>query len=215
MNQLQKFLSIAFVISLGACSTTMPSTQSGFLTGDADLKSSEAGGARARRAQVAVDPARVHIGEIKWMVPTRTDISSDERSALLTLLRDELEMQVQQLPAVPGGRPVVLRAAVTRVDTVSPALNALSAALLLIPLDRGGAAVEIEAIDADTGTQVAAIQLGYFAPLSDLFARFSKLAPAEIALRKAAAEFKRMLAPAGSASAATDARVTMVRVAHQ
>jgi hypothetical protein len=61
--------------------------------------------------------------------------------------------------------------------------------LLFGPLDRGGAAVEIEAVDPQTGRQLAAMTQGYFAPLSELKARFSKLAPAEIALRKAAADF--------------------------
>ena len=41
----------------------------------------------------------------------------------------------------------------------------------------------------------AAPRLGYFTPLSELKARFSKLAPAEIAVRKAAADFVVLLKP--------------------
>jgi hypothetical protein len=70
--------------------------------------------------------------------------------------------------------------------------------LLIGPLDRGGAAVEIEAIDPQTGRQLAALRLGYFAPLSELKARFSKLAPAELAVRKAAADFAALLKPSAS-----------------
>ena len=41
----------------------------------------------------------------------------------------------------------------------------------------------------------AAPRLGYFTPLSELRARFSRLAPAEIAVRKAAADFVVLLKP--------------------
>jgi len=190
----------------------MPSSQSGFLSGYGELKSNEAGGPKTKWATAAIDPAQARIGEIKWMVPARADISSDEQSALITVFRDELQVQLARLPAVPEGRPVVLRAAITRVETVSPALNALSTALLVVPFDRGGAATEIEAVDAETGKHIAAIELGYFAPLSDFFARFNKLAPAEIALRKAAGDFGQILAPARSIDAATNTRRTTERV---
>ncbi len=208
MKTMNKILALAVVTSLGACSTTMPSSQSGFLSGYGELKSLDAGGPRTRSATEAINPAQARIGEVRWMVPARADISSDEQSALINVFRDELQAQLARLPPSPGGRPIVLRAAITRVETVSPALNALSTALLVVPLDRGGAATEIEAIDAETGKQIAAIELGYFAPLSDFFARFSKLAPAQIALRKAAGDFKQILAPAGSFAAVTYADPT-------
>ena len=97
------------------------------------------------------------------------------------------------------GRPAVLRAAITRVETVSPALNALSALVLVVPLDRGGASVDIEALDPDTGKQLAALTQGHFAPLSELKAHFSKLAPAQLALRKAAADFGVLMRPTDNA----------------
>jgi hypothetical protein len=213
MKTLNHSLALAVVISLGACSTAMPSAQSGFLSGYGELKSREAGAAKTKMATAAIDPAQARVGEIKWMVPARADISSDEQSALINVFRDELQAQLARLPAVPAGRPVVLRAAITRVETVSPALNALSTALLVVPLDRGGAAAEIEAVDAETGKQIAAIELGYFAPLSDFFARFSKLAPAEIALRKAAGDFGQVLAPERPIGAATNTMRTTEGVA--
>ena len=120
--------------------------------------------------------------------------------ALIAQLRRELQQQVQALPASPQGRPAQIRAAVTRLETVSPGLNTLGTLLLIGPLDRGGAAVEIEAVDPQTGRQLAALRLGYFAPLSELKARFSKLAPAEIAVRKAAADFAALLKPPADAA---------------
>lgn len=83
----------------------------------------------------------------------------------------------------------MLRAAITRVETVSPLLNTLSSLVPTIPLDRRGAAVEIEAVDPHTGRQIAALIQGWRAPLAELMARFSKLPAAEIAARKAAADF--------------------------
>jgi hypothetical protein len=82
----------------------------------------------------------------------------------------------------------------------------VSTLLLSVPLDRGGAAVEIEAVDPQTGRQLAALRWGYFAPLSDITARFSKLAPAEIAVRKAAVDFVSLLNPVSDAGRKTAQR---------
>jgi hypothetical protein len=64
--------------------------------------------------------------------------------------------------------------------------------LLFVPLDRGGA-VEFEAVDPMTGQQLAAMGSGYFPQMTELKARFSKLVPAEIALKNAAPDFARLL----------------------
>ena len=125
-----------------------------------------------------------------------------ERRALLDQLSDELVARVRELPAARDGHPVVLRAAITRVETVSPALNAVSALLFVVPLDRGGASVDIEALDPSTGKQVAALTLGYFAPLSEFKSHFSKIAPAQLALRKAAGDFGALLRPVAAVAGA-------------
>ncbi len=82
-----------------------------------------------------------------WRVDARADIGNDERDVLLAQLRRDLQQGVQPLPASPQGRPAQIRVAITRVETVSPALNTVSSLRLMVPLDRGGAAVEIEAVD--------------------------------------------------------------------
>ena len=125
---------------------------------------------------------------------------------MLALLRSELQQRVQALPAQPQGRPAVLRAAITRVETVSPLLNTLSSLVLTIPLERGGAAMEIEAVDPRTGHQLAALTPGWRAPVTELMARFSKMAAAEIAIRKAAADFVLLLQPVSDAGKKTAAR---------
>lgn len=195
MNRFRHLIAAATVASLAACSTVMPSAQSGFLSDYTALAGASDDSSASRASADPIDPARVSVDAVSWRVTSSVDISSDEREALLTQLRAELQRQLRALPAQPQGRAAVLRAAITRIETVSPALNTLSALLLIVPLDRGGAAVEIEAVDPQTGRQLAALTQGYFAPMSELKARFSKLAPTEIAVRKAAADFMPLLQP--------------------
>jgi hypothetical protein len=202
MRTLHRLLTLSSFAMLAACSTVMPAAPSGFLTANPGLVESGQDGLSALRTTVAIDRSQTAIGAVEWRVDPRADISNEEQTALLDVLRAELRAKLQQMDAAPKGRPVVLRAAITKVETVSPALNAVGTLLLIGPLDRGGAATEIEAVDAENGRQLAAIRLGYFAPLTDIGARFSKLAPAEIAVKKAAADFARMLVPAATQSTA-------------
>ena len=197
MRAVHHLITVAAIACLSACSTVMTTAGSGFLSDYSALTETPDAAFASRPLVQAVDPARVSISEVVWRVDARPDISNDERDALLAELRRELQQRVQQLPTSSQGRPAQIRAAITRVETVSPTLNTVGTLLLVGPLDRGGAAVEIEAVDAQTGRQLAALRLGYFAPLSELKARFSRLAPAEIAVRKAAADFASLLMPAG------------------
>jgi hypothetical protein len=196
MNPIRHVIAVACLASVGACTTVMSTSQSGFLSSYSELTPSPDGSSTSARSATAIDPTRVSIGDMEWRAATGANVSEEERRALLNRLSDELMARVHELPAAPNGRPVVLRAAITHVETVSSALNAVSALLFVVPLDRGGAAVDVEALDARTGQQVAALTLGYFAPLSELKSRFSKLAPAQLALRKAASDFGALLRPA-------------------
>jgi len=180
---------LVLVGSLAACSTVMPAPEPKFLSAKVDAGSGDQASSGERRATVAIDSARAQVGEVAWLAAPETDLTADERDQLVELLRAQLRASISNLPSAPSGRPVVLRAAITRVETVSPALNAVSTLLLVAPWDRGGAAIEIEAVDAETGKQLAALRVGYFAPLSDIKARFIKLGPAEIAIKKAVMDF--------------------------
>ena len=195
MKPVHRLIAVAAIAALSACSTVMTTSHSGYLSDYSALAEAPDAATASRAATQAIDPASVSIVEVVWRVEARPDIRPDERDALIAQLRHELQQRIQALPAAPQGRPAQIRAAVTRVETVSPALNTVGTLLLIGPLDRGGAAVEIEAIAPPTGRQLAALRLGYFAPLSELKARFSKLAPAEIAVRKAAADFVVLLKP--------------------
>lgn len=193
-----RLIAVATIAALSACSTVMTTAQSGYLSDYSALAEAPDAASASRSVTQAIDPAKVSIAEVVWRVEARPDVGNDERDALLAQLRHELQQRIQALAAAPQGRSAQIRAAVTRVETVSPALNTVGTLLLIGPLDRGGAAVEIEAIDPQTGRQLAALRLGYFAPLSELKARFSKLAPAELAVRKAAADFAALLKPSAS-----------------
>ncbi len=193
-------------VSLTACSTVLPTAHSGFLSDYTALAGGADAAAASRASADRIDPARVTVDAVAWRVKGSTDISTEEREALLALLRSELQQRVQALPAQPQGRPAVLRAAITRVETVSPLLNTLSSLLLTIPLERGGAAMEIEAVDPQTGRQLAALTPGWRAPVTELMVRFSKLAAAEVAIRKAAADFVLLLQPAPDAGKQTALR---------
>ena len=203
MNSIRHCIGVACVAVLSACTTVMSHSQSGFLSSYAGLTHSIDGSSASIRFATVIDPARVTIGDIEWHVAADAGLGDEERRAPLNQLSDELVARVRELPAAPEGRPVVLREAITRVETVSPALNAVSALLFVVPLDRGGASVDVEAFDPGTGEQLAALTIGYFAPLSELKSHFNRLAPARLALRKAASDFGALLRPAaGSVNAA-------------
>lgn len=190
------------VASLAACGTTMTAPT-------ATLPGKEVGVSTAGKQELdAASLAGLHIdrehtvlGEIRWAAPQTAAISTQEQSALLKLLREELQARLTQLPISNSGRRVVLRAAITRVEPVSPVLNVVSSLLLIAPWDRGGAATEIEVVDAETGKPLVSQTSGYYPPMSEFKARFIKLAPAEIALKKAVADFMQRLSATSPAPA--------------
>ncbi len=182
---------------LAACGTVMKAEQTTFLSSYAGLITGADEGQEILRAHSGIDPARVQLGEVIMQPGVGVALSPEERSQLTALLRQQLQQRVQEMPKNPSGQAVVLRAAITKVETVSPGLNTVGTLLLIGPLDRGGAAFEIEAVDPVNGKQLAAMKLGHYSPLSDLRARFSRLEPTEIAIRKAAKDFVVLLADPG------------------
>lgn len=189
-RRLSLAVAIVGVTTLAGCSA-MPATRSGFLTEPATLSFNEDGSIGRYRASAAIDVARSSVGEIRWAAPE--SITEEEREALTKSLRQALTAATTEARSPGPGRPVLVRAAITRVETVSPTVNTVWALLLLPPFDRGGAAVELEAVDAETGRPLAAMSHAYFAPLSEFRARFSRLAPAEVAFRRASQEFVALL----------------------
>lgn len=192
-------LALLAAASVAAC-TAMPATQSGFLAGQPALVFSEDGSVGRHSGPYAIDTGRVAIGEIRWAAADAFD--AEDREALGNSLRQALSTAAAAGRPRAGGRPVVVRAAITRVETVSPVLNVVITLAVFAPLDRGGAAVELEAIDAETGQPLASMSHAHYAPISKLGARFSRLGSAEAAFERAAQEFCNQLAAAPATPAA-------------
>jgi hypothetical protein len=180
------------VAGLAACST-MQATDTGFLKNRSEMTTSPDGGTASYRSATPIDPHQVRTLTVEWDIPKDNGFSELEKTRLLSTLEAAISRETAALPNMVGGHPVIIRAVITRAETVSPALNVVAAVLLTVPVDRGGAAVEIEVLDAQTRQPVASMAHAYFAPLSEFKARFSRLAPAELALNNAAVELAKLL----------------------
>lgn len=189
---LQRLIILAASATLAACST-MQATQTGHLTDRSQLNFNADGSTGQYRATIPINPHQIVSTTVDWVTQGSSDLTESEKTQLLASLSQALSTQLAALPPVAHGRPVMLRAAITRVEVVSPGLNTLATVLLIGPLDRGGAAVELELLDAQTRLPLASMATATFTPLSEFKARFSRLAPAELALNNAASEFAKLV----------------------
>jgi hypothetical protein len=187
-----RLLLLASVGALAACST-MQATDTGFLKNRSEMTSSNDGSTASYRSTILVDAHQVRSLSVEWAMPTDADISQADRARLLSTLEAAIYREAEALPPSVGGHAVVIRAVITRVESVNPALNVLSSIFLTVPVDRGGAAVEIQVLDAETLQPLASMAHAYFAPLSEFKARFSALASAELAMNAAAIELAKLL----------------------
>ena len=187
-----RLLLVVSATGLAACST-MQATDTGFLKNRSDMTTSQDGGTATFRSPTPVDPHQVRALSVEWAMPAGAAIPEAEKARLIATLEAAISRETEALPQSAGGRPVVIRAVITRVESVSPVLNVLTAVFLTVPLDRGGAAVEIQVLDAETLQPLASMAHAYFAPIAEFRARFSALAPAELALNAAAIELAKLL----------------------
>jgi hypothetical protein len=187
-----RLLLLVSATGLAACST-MQATDSGFLKNRGDMATSQDGSTATFRSSTPVDPHQVRSLSVEWAMPDDAAIPEAERARLIATLKAAISREAEALPHSAGGRPVVIRAVITRVESVSPVLNVLTAVFLTVPLDRGGAAVEIQVLDAETQRPLVSMAHAYFAPVSEFRARFTALAPAELALNAAAIELAKLL----------------------
>jgi hypothetical protein len=187
-----RLLLVVSATGLAACST-MQATDTGFLKNRSDMTTSQDGSTATFRSTTPVDPHQVRSLSVEWAMPVGAAIPEAERARLIATLEAAISRETEALPQSVDGRPVVIRAVITRVESVSPVLNVLTAVFLTVPLDRGGAAVEIQVLDAVTLRPLASMAYAYFAPMAEFRARFSALAPAELALNAAAIELAKLL----------------------
>lgn len=157
------------------------------------MTTSQDGSSAYYRSATLFDPHQVQSLSVEWAMPMDAEFSSIEKTQLMSTLEAAIFKETEALPKTVGGHPVIIRAVITRVKPVSPVLNVVAAVLLTVPLDRGGAAVEIEILDAETRQPLASMSHAQFAPLSEFKARFVRLAPAKFALQAAAEKFAALL----------------------
>ena len=187
-----QLLLLASVTGLAACST-MQATDTGFLKNRNEMTTSKDGSTAYYRSSTPVDPHQVRSISVEWAAPTDGVVPETERARLISTLEAAISRETKALPQRAGGHPVVIRAVITRVESVNPALNVLTSVFLTVPLDRGGAAVEIQVLDADTLQPIASMAHAYFVPITEFKARFSALAGAELALNAAASVLAKLL----------------------
>ena len=187
-----RLIGLLSAMGLTACSS-MQATDTGFLKNRSDMATSPDGSTAYYRSQTPVNPHQVRALSVEWAMPGDAGLTPTEKTQLMSTLEAAIAREAGAMPHTVEGRPVVIRAVITRVESVSPVVNVITAVLLTVPLDRGGAAVEIEVLDADTRQPLASMAHAYFAPLSEFRARFSALAPAELALNAAAVELAKLL----------------------
>lgn len=123
-------------------------------------------------------------------------IQPEELEKLTRYFRETVIDEVEdEYPVVDtaGSDVLRIRAAITDVIPVKPVTNVLAAAIIGIPLDMGGAAIEAEFLDSETGERLGAVvdmKLG--TPLD--ISGFTSLGHARSAFRQWAKELKRALA---------------------
>ncbi|KGJ91198.1 hypothetical protein [Colwellia psychrerythraea] len=157
--------------SLSACSN-MQTTNSGALFAESQVF-------KADSKQIAVS----------WHINEANLITVKEQHILNTILLSSLETELAKFSDIHKVSDIHIRAAVTRVETVSEPLNWLSTIALFLPLDRGGVAVEFVAFDAKTKQSIVQLNFAQWTPLTEFTARFDRLAPAEISMNSAALAF--------------------------
>jgi len=184
MKALKNILVAVSLITLAACSA-MPATQSGFLSQDLTVSQ----GVNGQHLPPEF--------EISWQVVGDHGINKKEQEELKALLKHEIKMSLEktvheQAIKIPT-EAIQIRAAITRIEAVSPALNWLTIILLFVPMDHGGAAVELEAVDVRSNKVITQLRFASWTPIIELKAHFTRLAPANLALTAAAHEFVRQL----------------------
>jgi len=139
--------------------------------------------------KVIIDPIAV-VGDAAGgeNVPERTEILELERY----FQKSVTEKLAPEFAVVrePGPGVLRIRTAITRVDRANPLLNAVTTAAVFIPLDMGGASIEVEFLDALTGERLAAMVESKSGTPLQLIASFNRYGHAENAMDDWASELK-------------------------
>ncbi|MDD4893725.1 MAG: DUF3313 domain-containing protein [Candidatus Omnitrophica bacterium] len=207
MNILKKKLNIWFVflsflatLLLVGCST-IKTPKSGFLedysefqvdSKDKSLLWYEKKGTDWKRfKKLMIDPVVVYFHPDA----RNRAIQPEELEKLTKFFRETVIKEVEdKYPVVDTAAPDVLRirAAITDVIPLKPVTNILAVAIIGVPLDMGGAAIEAEFLDSETGERLGAIvDMKMGTPLD--ISGFTPLGHTKGAFQRWAKELKRAL----------------------
>ena len=195
MRSAHRLVPLVMLVCSASCASVAP-TRSGFLPGYQSLQPLPGWGSPGRTLAdfpagsewwryktVVVEPIQVRLG------PSSPDsLTSAQIDALIEAyelaLREVLPDALERVE-YPAPNSVVVRAAITEVETTSPWFQALTT-LLLLPLDTGGATVEIELRDGGTRRPLALLVNADQAYPHNLVASFDPIGHARQALEEAA-----------------------------
>lgn len=123
-------------------------------------------------------------------------IQPDELKKLAAYFREAVINELaNDFPVTTEAGPDVLRirAAITDAAPANPALNAATTLVAFVPLDLGGATIEVEFIDSSNGERLAAMMERKKGSATDLRGGFTELGHAKAAFREWAKELKQAL----------------------
>lgn len=116
------------------------------------------------------------------------DASDDEKKYGITEAEKnnitfELQQKLDAITREPSlnsiSETIAIYASITRAEPISPSLNLLSTVALLLPLDRGGVAIDFAAYNTKTQTLIANHSYAKWAPRHKLQLQFKRLAPVQ------------------------------------
>lgn len=181
------FLCSIAVLGLSACTSLHAPPP---VAEDAGMHAVDLKDGAARRVAGPVRWSALDVSAVAWAASAEIDPA--ERERLRTVLQAALQRDLA--PASPPEGPAIrVQARILDVAAASPALNVMSTLLLFVPIDRGGASVEIDAVDATTGRRLATLTLAASGQFGEFSAHFSRFGHAEDVLRRSATVFRQLL----------------------
>lgn len=110
---------------LTACKT-MQAADTGFLKNRGEMTNSKDGSAAYFRSPTPIDPHQVRSISVECVMPIDAGVPETKRARLISTLEAAISRETKALPQSTGGHPVVIRAVITRVESVNPVLNVLT-----------------------------------------------------------------------------------------
>lgn len=181
---------VLFGVALALLSACASVHEAPLLAAQGGLHAVEANEGSAVRVSGALRWSAVEVSEVDW--GANAEVDAEQRVKLCAMLRDALQQDLQRAQ-LSEGRVIQVRARIVDVASASPALNVASTLLLFIPLDRGGASVQIDAVDQATGQRLASLTMSGSGQLRDFSGHFSRYGHAEEVLTRSATAFRRLL----------------------